>query len=132
MQRFTEIDVAIIQNCERYRIPLYVVRSKADVHIDNIKEDLQPDSDEENEPENEGFYYTQARQTFMHSTRRDFERNLQKAQLTMRDVFIVSNIVIRALVNKTCNHSKVSDMMIDEARLLEAVLKQTCKRTISP
>ena len=123
MQRFTEIDLAIVQNCERYRIPLYIVRSKADVHINNIKEDNQPDSDEGDEPENEEFY-KQARQTFIHSTRTDFERNLEKAQLTMRDVFIVSSIVIRALVN----NSKISDIrMIDEARLLEAV-KETYRR----
>jgi hypothetical protein len=129
MQRFTQIDIAIIQNCERYRIPLYVVRSKADSHIRNIKEDIQPDSDEsenENENENEEFY-RQARQIFIHSTRGDFEKNLQGAQLTKRDVFIVSSIVMRALVNKKCN-TRVSNMMIDEAKLLEAVLTETCAK----
>ena len=123
MQRFTQIDIAIIQNCERYRIPLYVVRSKADSHIRNIKEDIQPDSDGD-ENENQEFY-RQARQIFIHSTRGDFEKNLQGAQLTKRDVFIVSSLVMRALVNKKCN-SRVSNMMIDEAKLLEAVLTETC------
>lgn len=117
--------MAIIQNCERYRIPLYIVRSKADTHIRNIMEDIQPDSDEEDA--NEEFHKQQARQMFINSTRGDFEKNLQKAQLTKRDVFIVSSIVMRALVTKRCN-SKISNMMIDEARLLEAVSKETYAR----
>ena len=125
-KRFTEIDIAIIQNCERYQIPLYIVRSKADTHIRNIMENNQPDSDEEDANDSEEFY-KQARQTFVDTTRGDFEKNLQTALLTKRDVFIVSSIVMRALVTEKCN-GKISKMMIDEARLLEAVLKETYVR----
>ena len=123
-QRFTQIDVAIIQNCERYRIPLYIVRSKADMHIRNVIEDIQPDSDEEDGNDES---YKRAQQIFIHSTKGDFEKNLQKGQLTKREVFIVSSIVLRAIVNRKWN-SKISDMIIDEARLLELVLKETCSR----
>ena len=122
MQRFTEIDVAIIQNCERYRIPLYVVRSKVDTHIRNVMNDLEPDSDERDKE-----LYKQARQTCIDSTREDFVKNLQKAQLAKRDVFIVSSSVMRAVVTKRFN-SQVSNGMIDEASLLEAVLKETYAR----
>ena len=125
-QRFTEIDVAIIQNCERYRIPLHIVRSKADTHIGNVMEDIQPDSDEGDANGSEELY-KQARQIFIDSTRGDFEKNLQNALLTKRDVFIVSSLVMRALVTKKSN-SKISNMMIDEARLLEAVLEVTYAR----
>ena len=91
-------------------------------------EDIQPDSDEEPEEANDSEkYYKQARQKFIDSTRGDFEKNLQAARLTKRDVFIVSSIVMRALVTKKCN-SKISNMMIDEARLLEAVSKETYAR----
>jgi hypothetical protein len=85
--------------------------------------DIHPDSDEE-------IYYKQARQIFIDSTRGDFEKNLQKAQLTKRDVFIVSSIVMRALVTKKRNIkiSKMMTRMIDEARLLEAILKGTYAR----
>ena len=34
--RFTDTDVAILRNCARFNIPAYVVRSKAEVHINNI------------------------------------------------------------------------------------------------
>ncbi|KAK0476474.1 interferon-inducible GTPase-domain-containing protein [Armillaria novae-zelandiae] len=34
--RFTASDIAILKNSERYNIPTYIVRSKSDVHIDNI------------------------------------------------------------------------------------------------
>ena len=117
--------MAIIQNCERYRIPLYVVRSKADTHIKNIMEDIQPDSDEEEDANDD--IYKKAQQKFVDSTRGDLEKNLQGALLTKRDVFIVSSIVMRALVTKRRN-SKISNMMIDEARLLEAILKETYQR----
>ena len=113
--------MAIIQNCERYGIPLYIVRSKADTQIKNIMEDIQPDDSDE-EPENANDT-KRARQIFIDSTRGDFDKNLQAALLTKRDVFIVSSIVMRTLVAKTCN-SKISNMMIDEERLLEAILKE--------
>ena len=118
--------MAIIQNCERYRIPLYIVRSKADTHIRSIMEDIQPDSDEEDANGSEELF-KQARQIFIDSTRGDLEKNLQNALLTKRDVFIVSSLVMRALVTKK-RSSKISNMMIDEARLLEAVLKETHAR----
>ncbi len=33
---FSATDMAILQNCARYMIPAYIVRSKSDVHIDNL------------------------------------------------------------------------------------------------
>jgi hypothetical protein len=119
--------VAIIQNCERYKIPLYIVRSKADTHIRNVIQDNEPDSDEGEEDEDNEESYKRARQTFIQSTRRDFEQNLEKVQLTKRDVFMISSSVMRALVTNRCN-SRVSNRMIDESRLLEAVLKETRPR----
>ena len=118
--------MAIIKNCERFRIPLYIVRSKADTHISNTMEDIQPDSDDEDANDSEK-YYKQAREKFIDSTRGDFEKNLQAAHLTKRDLFIVSSIVMRALVNNKCN-SKIFNMMIDEEKLLEAVLNGTYAR----
>ncbi|KAK0213342.1 interferon-inducible GTPase-domain-containing protein [Desarmillaria ectypa] len=34
--RFTATDIAILKNCERYDIPTYIVRSKSDIHVENI------------------------------------------------------------------------------------------------
>lgn len=84
--------------------------------------DLEPDLDEENEDTEES--RKQARQIYISSTRGDFERNIQKAKLTKREVFIVSSNVMRAVAAKKCNN-QVSSKIIDEARLLEAVLKET-------
>ncbi len=36
--RFTASDIAILKNSERYNIPTYIVRSKSDVHVNNIFE----------------------------------------------------------------------------------------------
>ena len=56
--------------------------------------DVEPDSDDEDGNVEET--YKQARQIFVHSTRGNFEKNVEKAQLTKQDVFIVSSSVMRS------------------------------------
>ncbi|SJK99671.1 uncharacterized protein ARMOST_02982 [Armillaria ostoyae] len=34
--RFTATDAAILKNAERYNIPTYIVRSKSDIHVENL------------------------------------------------------------------------------------------------
>ncbi|KAG6373844.1 interferon-inducible GTPase-domain-containing protein [Boletus reticuloceps] len=47
--RFTMTDQAILTNCRRYRIPTFIVRSKADQHIRNLMKEMGYDSDDEGE-----------------------------------------------------------------------------------
>jgi len=118
--RFTEIDVSIIQNCELFNIPLFVVRSKADIDIKNIimnEFDENDDDSDDNSDDNQ----TRARQLLIDSTRNDLEGNLKKAQLAKRDVFIVSSSVIFSLV--TGKRPKENIPEIDEIRLIEAILE---------
>lgn len=65
-QRFTQIDAEIFKNCKRFRIPTFVVRSKANQHIANM---MQNDKD---------LGYVQARDKFVAESRRDFQEGLSQ------------------------------------------------------
>ncbi|KAF8813329.1 hypothetical protein BYT27DRAFT_7084483 [Phlegmacium glaucopus] len=125
--RFTQIDVSIIKNCERFKIPLFIIRSKADVHIRNIIQDLGYDENDDDAEDHFDNYQTQARQLLIDTTRKNLEKNLEKAELGKHDVFIVSGSVIYSLVTDKGNKKK-TNLGIDEARLVEAVLNTAHKR----
>ena len=63
-------------------------------------------------------YEARARQSLIEDTKNDLERNLGKAKLAKRDVFIVSDGQILSLVTK----NRKTTVAIDEERLIEAVL----------
>lgn len=126
--RFTQIDVTIIQHCERYRIPLFIVRSKADVQIKNILTD-QFDYDEGEEDADEIYkkHHSAARQILIDSTRKNLDKNLEKAKLSKREVFIISSNSMYALMTDKWNRRTIANV-IDEANLLQAVLKEAHSR----
>ncbi|OAX36868.1 hypothetical protein K503DRAFT_823675 [Rhizopogon vinicolor AM-OR11-026] len=45
-------DIGILTNCRRFKIPTYIVHSKADQHIRNLMRDMGYDSDDGEEDEN--------------------------------------------------------------------------------
>ncbi|OJA17850.1 hypothetical protein AZE42_08895 [Rhizopogon vesiculosus] len=45
--RFTDADIAILQNCRRFQIPTYIVCSKADRRIRNIMNEMGYDSEDD-------------------------------------------------------------------------------------
>jgi hypothetical protein len=114
--------VSIIQNCERFKIPLFIVRSKADIHIRNIMQDLGYDENDDDADDDFDDYQARARQILIDTTRNNLETNLEKAELVKRDVFIVSGSVIYSLVTEKANKKKTTPA-IDEARLMETVMK---------
>jgi len=122
--RFTQIDVSIIQNCERFRIPLFIVRSKADIHIRNIMRDI--GYDEYDDDADFDDYQGRARQLLIDTTRKNLEGNLEKAELKKHDVFIVSGSVIFSLVAAAKRIKATA--VIDEARLMESILKMAHAR----
>ncbi|KAF8805997.1 hypothetical protein BYT27DRAFT_7102353 [Phlegmacium glaucopus] len=116
--RFTEIDLCIIQNCERFKIPLFIVRSKADTHIRNILQDLGYDENDDDDEE----FEEKARQFLIDTTKSNIETNLEEAGLSMHDIFIVSSSVIYSLVT-TNKRNKKFPPVIDEYDLAKAVLE---------
>ncbi|KAF8806001.1 hypothetical protein BYT27DRAFT_7141497 [Phlegmacium glaucopus] len=121
--RLTAIDMCIIQNCERFDIPLFIVRSKSDTHIRNILHDLGHGDAREDNCEK---YQEQARKLLIDKTKCDLEANIEEAGLAMHDIFIISSHVLYSLVTK--KWIKKTPLVIDEARLVESVFKAAYAR----
>lgn len=111
--RFTQTDIAILTNCMRFQIPTYIVRSKADIHIRNILNDMGYDPDEDDGTQYQSCY-VQARERFITATRATVQRDLQRAKLRNQRVYIVSS---RSLLTIT-KGQKLSLVIIDEFDLM--------------
>jgi len=109
--RFTMTDQAILKNCRRFKIPTFIVRSKADQHIRNLMQEMGYDSDAEAETK-EGMYKA-ARDQLITETRRSTKENLAGAQLPDQRVYIISYKTLLAIVR-----DKSPKKTIDELELL--------------
>ncbi|CAM6093354.1 unnamed protein product [Calypogeia fissa] len=71
--RFRTIDVDIIENCNRFRIPVFVVRSKADMHIQNMARD-----ENDAEPGDTGYVniFAEKMTKFRDETRKNFSKQV--------------------------------------------------------
>lgn len=141
--RFTEIDVAILRNCSRWRIPAYIVRSKAGVHIQNtINDFLQADGEEEEDEAPSGLFSifrgpeasqrwmeasARARGQYIKSTREDVKRNLALADLPQQRVYIVDKDALTTVVK-----GKEHPDFIDEQELYRDLLAEAGSRRIVP
>ncbi|KAG1805675.1 interferon-inducible GTPase-domain-containing protein [Suillus subaureus] len=76
--RFTMTDIAILIHFRRFKIPTYIVRSKADQHIRNLMKDKGYDSDHD---EDRKLHYHNARQQFIQETRQSVKDNLENANI---------------------------------------------------
>ena len=120
--------MAVIQHCERYQIPVFLVRSKADMQIKNILEDnFDYDESEEGAVEIYKRHHSAARQLLVDSTKKNLDKNLEKANLAKRQVFIISRSSMHALMTEKWNWRNEGNV-IDEANLLQAVLKAAYSR----
>ncbi|KAK7062414.1 P-loop containing nucleoside triphosphate hydrolase protein [Favolaschia claudopus] len=93
--RFTKTDIAILRNARLFKIPCFIVRSKADVHIRNIMDDRGCEIDDEEDgvggEDRERSLEQQARDFFVKETRQNVQQNLHDADLPEQRVYIVSN-----------------------------------------
>lgn len=122
--RFTMTDIAILTNCRRFKIPTYIVRSKADQHIRNIMKDLGYDSDDDEEDENQKKkLYQTARQQFIQQTRRSVKDNLENANMPDQRVYIVSNEPMLGVIKE-----KRPKKVIDEIELLNDLIGEAQTR----
>ncbi|KAF8242342.1 P-loop containing nucleoside triphosphate hydrolase protein [Wilcoxina mikolae CBS 423.85] len=82
--RFTKIDVAILENCRRYHIPVFIVRSKVDHYIRSTMKTLGYTKRRKAE---KAEFYTKAQAEVIIATRQNVESNLEKADC-LRNEFI--------------------------------------------
>ncbi|KAG2343602.1 hypothetical protein BDR05DRAFT_867963, partial [Suillus weaverae] len=115
--RFTMTDIAILTNSRLFKIPTYIVRSKADQHIHNIMKDMGYDSDDEESEDQKKKLYQTARQQFIQQTRQSVKDNLENANMPDQRVYIVSNEpMLRVLKEKRLKK------VIDEVELLNDLI----------
>ncbi|KAJ7622079.1 interferon-inducible GTPase-domain-containing protein [Roridomyces roridus] len=126
--RFTKTDIAILRNARLFRIPCYIVRSKADVHIRNVMLDMGYDSDDEEQDEEAREEIEEsARESFIDGTRANVGDILRNADLPAQRVYIVSNSTMLSATKRNIT-SKVAKRMIDELEFLRDLLKDAFKR----
>ncbi|KAI6017195.1 interferon-inducible GTPase-domain-containing protein [Pisolithus microcarpus] len=128
--RFTQTDLAILENCRRFQIPTYIVRSKADFHVRNLMNDMGYDSDDDDD--NESQYetmYNAARERCISDTQATVQQNLGDAMLPVQKVYLVSNKVLLSAVKKRT----LPKTALDEMELLKDLLEEACaRRCVAP
>ncbi|KAF7978467.1 hypothetical protein HWV62_45587 [Athelia sp. TMB] len=92
--RFTAIDIAILQNCARFKIPAYIVRSKSDQNLANVLKDVRRTYQKDKLGKTE--LRKRAKEIFTRETRENVERELKRAQpeLPSQRVYMVSQDVL--------------------------------------
>ncbi|KAG2105086.1 interferon-inducible GTPase-domain-containing protein [Suillus discolor] len=121
--RFTMVDIDILTNCRRFKIPAYIVRSKADQHICNIMKDMGYDSDDDESEDQRKKLYQAARQQFIQQTHQSLKGNLENANIPDQRVYIVSNKTMLDVVKG--NRPK---KVIDEIELLNDLIGEAQTR----
>ncbi|KAG2105094.1 interferon-inducible GTPase-domain-containing protein [Suillus discolor] len=88
---FTMTDIAILANCKHFKIPTYIVRSKADQHICNIMNDMGYYSGDDESEDRKKTLYRAAQEQFIQQTRQSVKDNLESANMPDQRVYVVSN-----------------------------------------
>ncbi|KAK7013057.1 p-loop containing nucleoside triphosphate hydrolase protein [Favolaschia claudopus] len=119
--RFTKTDIAILRNARLFKIPCYIVRSKADGYESD---------DEEYDVEDREKLEEQARDFFVKETRQNVQRNLRDAVLPLQRVYIVSNSKMLSAIkgNAPLANSKKAKKFVDEYDFLLDVLRDADRR----
>lgn len=119
--RFTAADIAILKCCKYLKIPTYIVRSKALMHIQNTIADT---AREGSPNENEAKRWQAAREAFERETQANVNANLKAAGLEEQHVYIVERATMLHLVRG----EDPGEFLLDEANLMRTVLEETRRR----
>lgn len=114
--RFTATEIAVLTNCRRFKIPTYIVRSKADSHIRDIMKEEGYNSDDDGGDKKKQLYQA-ASQKFIQQTRQNVKDNLENAKIPDQRVYIVSNETMLGVVKKERPRK-----VIDEIELLSDLI----------
>lgn len=123
--RFEETDIQLLKDCNRFNIPALIVRSKADMHIDNLVKEsggwggnVDPQISQ------------QCRNKFITASREMIRNELRKAGLDEQEIYLVSSYTLRAVYNRALEGSEdnLPFNMIDEKKLVQAIMFRTIQR----
>lgn len=123
--RFEETDIQLLRDCERFKIPALIVRSKADMHIDNLLKE-RGEWGQPTDPRS----YQQCRNTFITESRNMVRGELEKAGLPEQEVYLVCSYTLRKVYNRSLDGSEADlpSAMIDEKILVRAIMWLTIQR----
>ncbi|PBK73319.1 hypothetical protein ARMSODRAFT_628234 [Armillaria solidipes] len=122
--RFTATDVAILKNCERYNIPTYIVRSKSDIHIENITKTKRRAAGAKANPAK---ILDDARKEYLARTQESVRLNLMKNDPPIRSqkMYAVSRDTLTMIVRE----EPLEDMLVlNEFELLRDILQDAYSR----
>ncbi|KIK65228.1 hypothetical protein GYMLUDRAFT_195040 [Collybiopsis luxurians FD-317 M1] len=135
--RFTDTDIAIIDNCARFRIPCFIVRSKSDNHIRAIANDMKDlieandDIDEEERERLLDCVASDALEQYRTETGESVKENLQKKELPPQRVYLVTNRTLCKVVKGSRLRAQDQDV-IDEDVLIHDILTAVRERCCAP
>lgn len=132
--RFEEIDARILENCARFKIPSFIVRSKADMHILNsmIEYGFEQINDDLT-------CYERCREAFIADTNKTVEEELTRQGLPLQSVYIVSRDVLQRTYNASLHttawdalNKSPEKKLIHECSLVNALLTAAAERRCEP
>ncbi|KAJ3999267.1 interferon-inducible GTPase-domain-containing protein [Lentinula boryana] len=139
--RFVDTDITILENCKKFNIPAFIVRSKSDEHIKAIADEMREALDED-ESEDEDDVRSKdrearrtridadAREEYISVTRRNVKENLQNAGLDdQQRVYLISR---RTLLRIVRGKHVAPTKLIDEYELIKDVMAAIKERRIDP
>lgn len=143
--RWTEIDSAILEDARRFGVPLFIVRSKSEQHVENIVKMEQEnrdddDDDDDEEDEEDADRKKQMRKEcvrkFIEESNREFNKNVVSVVQAAAEgdtapplkLYIVSAHTLRKLVLQKAGAKGKVDVEIDEEDLLKAMLSAAVHR----
>lgn len=100
--RFEEIDARILENCARFRIPAFIVRSKADMHILNSMKEYGDFEWIDDNP----VRYKQCQEAFIRDTQTTVDEEMTRQGLPRQPVYIVSRDVLQRTYNASLQTPK--------------------------
>ncbi|KAK0225343.1 interferon-inducible GTPase-domain-containing protein [Armillaria fumosa] len=122
--RFTATDIAILQNCERYNIPTYIVRSKSDIHIENIIKKKRRAAGAKANPAK---ILDEAREEYLTRTQDSVQENLMKNDPPIRSQKIYA--VCRDTLTTVVREEPLKDeLVLNEFELLRDILQDAYSR----
>lgn len=124
--RLTETDVAILRNAARFKIPTFIVRSKAAQHIRNVAADIPASDGGSSEDESKDATpraLERARDMYIRETRANIEENLKAAELPYQRVYLVDkDLLVRVVKGRPAKNA------IDEVALFQDLIAEIQRR----
>lgn len=118
-ERFEETDCQIIRSCMEFKIPFFIVRSKADQSIRN----MMADKDEGYlGPFDSGEFYQKCRQSFIELSQKSVSGELDRAGLPDQVVYCVSKRALRDVYNSSLEASIQPDDVSHEMALVKQLM----------